>query len=122
MEGIDFEDDSSSMTIDELLAYSWDLSTFIPEIPRDGIVSKTIHADSQINAVLFALDSGQSLQAHIAYQPAIIQILKGEAKIMFGNEVKETQMGSWVYIAPRVEHSVYARTPVILLLLLGMMG
>jgi quercetin dioxygenase-like cupin family protein len=109
------------MITNELLAYRWieDLSALIPEIPSEGILSKTIHKDAQMKAVLFAFDTGQSLSEHTASQPAIIQILQGEATVTLDGDVKEAKVGSWIYMPPRMKHSVVAKSPVIMLLLLG---
>ena len=53
-------------------------------VPRDGILSRTVHADDRVEVVLFAFDAGQRLSAHTAAVPAIIQILDGEAEIRLG--------------------------------------
>lgn len=86
------------------------------EIPKDGITSRAMHADANTRAVLFAFDAGQELSEHTASMPAIIHILKGEAKLTFGSDAFEAGPGAWAYMPAHLPHSVFAKTPVVMLL------
>jgi quercetin dioxygenase-like cupin family protein len=88
------------------------------EIPSDGILSRTLYADDQLKVVLFAFSVGQELSEHTASTPAIIQIVKGEARLMLGSETIEAHTGTWVYMPAQLAHSVQARTPLVMLLIL----
>jgi quercetin dioxygenase-like cupin family protein len=88
------------------------------EIPADGILSRTLYADGQVKVVLFAFSVGQELSEHTASTPAIIQIVKGEARLMLGGDAIEARAGTWVYMPARMVHSLLARTPLIMLLVL----
>lgn len=86
------------------------------EIPPDSILSRTIHADSQVKVVLFEFDAGQELSEHTAATPAIIQILRGEALLTLGDEQVEARPGTWAHMPARLPHAVLARTPLVMLL------
>ena len=86
------------------------------DIPADGILSRTIHADAEVKVVLFAFDAGQELSEHTAATPAIIQVLRGEALLTLGDERVEAGPGTWAHMAARLPHAVLARTPMVMLL------
>jgi quercetin dioxygenase-like cupin family protein len=88
------------------------------EIIKDSIVSRILYKDDALNVTLFAFDAGQALTEHTASQAAIIQILRGEATLTVGGETKEARAGAWLYMSPRLPHSIAARTPVVMLLTL----
>jgi quercetin dioxygenase-like cupin family protein len=81
-------------------------------------VSRTVYSDAQIKLVLFGFDAGQSLSEHTASQPAIIQILQGDAAITLGNDAKEASAGTWIHMPANLPHSVVAKTRLIMLLTL----
>ncbi|MBZ0298319.1 MAG: cupin domain-containing protein [Anaerolineae bacterium] len=96
------------------------LEDLIESIQPDSIVSRTFYKDERLKAILFGFDTGQELSEHTSSQAAIIQIVKGEATVTLGEDRHELQTGAWVYMPPRLKHSVYAKTPLtILLMMLG---
>lgn len=94
------------------------LALLIPEIPADSIISRTIFQDDQLKAVLFGFAQGQELSEHTASQPAAILFLSGEAELALGKEIKEAVAGTFVHLNAGLPHSIHARTPVVMLLLL----
>ena len=88
------------------------------DIPADGILSRTILNDEHVKVVLFAFAAGQELSEHTASMPAILQIVKGEARLGLGEETVEVHAGAWVHMPAQLRHSVQAKTPVVLLLVL----
>ena len=86
------------------------------EIPVDGIISRTLHTDDDVKVVLFGFDRGQELSEHTASMPAIVHILSGEARLTLGSETREAKAGAWAYMAPDLPHSIYAHTPLVMLL------
>lgn len=88
----------------------------IPDIPEDSIVSRTIYADNQIKIILFGFAEGQELSEHTASIPAIIHILDGKARITVDQELFDATAGSWIFMKPNTPHSLFAETPVNMLL------
>lgn len=98
--------------------YFADLASQIPEIPPDSIISRTIHSDDKVKAVLFGFASGQELSEHTASQPALLYFVQGEAALTLGEDELEARPGTWAHMPPKLAHSIHARTPVVMLLLL----
>jgi quercetin dioxygenase-like cupin family protein len=88
------------------------------DIPADGILSRTLYSDEQVKAVLFGFGAGQELSEHTASMPAILHIVQGEALLTLGDDSVEAEAGAWVRMPPELRHGVYAKTPVVMLLLL----
>jgi quercetin dioxygenase-like cupin family protein len=98
--------------------YLANLAEQIPEIPPDSIVSRTIYSDDQVKAILFGFAAGQELSEHTSAQTAILHFIQGEADLTLGEQSMSAQVGTWVHMPPRLPHSVYAKTPVLMLLLM----
>ena len=88
------------------------------QIQKDSIVSRTLFTDAHVKAVLMALDTGQELSEHTASMPAIVQFLQGEAVMTLGEDKHTLAEGAWIHMPANHKHSVLAKSPVILLLLL----
>ena len=86
--------------------------------PVDGTLSRTIHQDEHLKAVIFGFAAGQELSEHTASTPAIMHFLSGEAEVTLGPDRVEATAGSWIYMQPQLQHSISAQTPVVMLLLL----
>jgi quercetin dioxygenase-like cupin family protein len=96
------------------------LLALMPTVQTDSIISRTIHKDGGVNAVLFSFDTGQALTEHRSAYTALIQILDGKATITLGEETHELEAGAWIYMPPQLAHSVVAQSPMrMLLLMLG---
>jgi quercetin dioxygenase-like cupin family protein len=98
--------------------YLPDLAGLLPDFQPEGIISRTVYTDEQVKAVLFAFDAGQELSEHTASTPATIHILRGEARLTLGDDAHEAGEGAWAHMPARLPHSLLAKTPVIMLLLL----
>lgn len=88
------------------------------EIPPDGILTRTLYDDEQVKVILFGFDAGQELSEHTASMPAILHFLQGEARLTLGQDSMEAHAGTWVHMPANLQHSINAKTPVMLLLLL----
>lgn len=88
------------------------------EPPADGILSRTIYQDDQTKAVVFGFGQGQALSEHTAAKPAILFFLKGEAVVGLGDDLKDAGPGTFVHMQAGLKHSINAKTPVVMLLLL----
>jgi quercetin dioxygenase-like cupin family protein len=86
--------------------------------PVDGIISRTIYQDDRVKAVLFGFGALQELSEHTASKPAIMHFLSGEADVTLGGKPLAAVPGTWVHMAAGLAHSIVAKTPVVMLLLL----
>jgi quercetin dioxygenase-like cupin family protein len=88
------------------------------EPPADGILSRTVYQDDQVKVVIFGFGQGQELSEHTVAKPAMLYFVKGEARVGLGDDVQEAQTGTWVHMPANLRHSIEARTPVVMLLVL----
>ena len=98
--------------------YFEDLTTLLGDLQPDSIISRTLHGDDDVKAILFGFDAGQELSEHTAALPASIFVLRGEATLTLGGERRQARPGTWVHMPPHMPHTVVAHTPLIMLLLL----
>jgi quercetin dioxygenase-like cupin family protein len=104
--------------MDESYLFHEDLTQLAPDVPSDSILSRTFHEDERLKAILFSFAAGQELSEHTASQPAILHFLSGEADLTLGGDELQAGPGTWAWMPARLTHSVVARTPVTMLLLL----
>lgn len=88
------------------------------EPPADGTLSRTLFNDERLKVVLFAFSAGQELSEHTSANPAVMHFLRGEADVTLGGERLKASGGAWFHMAPNLPHSIRARTPLVMLLLL----
>jgi quercetin dioxygenase-like cupin family protein len=98
--------------------YLADLATQLPEIPPDTIVSRTFYSDPLGKVILFGFAAGQELSEHTASRPAVLHFLQGEAHLSLGKDEFEARPGTWVHMPPNMPHSVLAKTPLLMLLIM----
>ena len=88
------------------------------EIPRDGILSRTVYSDPAVSVVMFGFDGGEALSEHTAARPALLQVISGTATLTLGGDTLQAGPGTWVRMPAGLPHSVHATTPLILQLTL----
>ena len=88
------------------------------EPPADGILSRTILENERLKGVIFGFGSGQELSEHTASKPALLFFVKGEATLGLGDDVREARAGTWVHMPAGLKHSIRAKTPLVMLLIL----
>ncbi|GIK30356.1 MAG: cupin domain-containing protein [Chloroflexi bacterium] len=93
-----------------------ELSGLIETIPTDSIVSRTFVREGDVKGIVFGFAAGQELTEHTSTQTAIIHIVSGEADVTLGEDSHKLHAGSWALMPPNLKHSVYAKTPVIMVL------
>jgi quercetin dioxygenase-like cupin family protein len=86
--------------------------------PDKGILSRTLFNDDRLKAVLFGFAQGEELSEHTASMPAVLHFLQGEAKLTLGDDMLDAKPGTWVHMTEGLRHSIQAKTPVVMLLLL----
>lgn len=98
--------------------------TLVPDLakeltpPANGILSRTLYSGDRLKAVGFGFATGEELSEHTASYPAIVHILSGDATVTLGPDHHELSGGAWMHLAPKLPHSILAKTPVTMLLLL----
>lgn len=88
------------------------------EPPADGILSRTIFNDDRFKAVIFGFGKDEELSEHTASMSAMLFFVKGEATLGLGGDVHEAQAGTWVHMPAGLKHSIKAKTPLVMLLVL----
>jgi quercetin dioxygenase-like cupin family protein len=68
--------------------------------------------------VVFGFGQGKELSEHTASMPAILHFLQGEATVTLGDDKHEAKAGTWVHMPTGQRHSIQAKTPLVVLLLL----
>jgi quercetin dioxygenase-like cupin family protein len=86
--------------------------------PDKGILSRTLFGDDRLKVVLFGFGQGEELSEHTASMPAVLHFLQGEPKLPLGDDTLEAKPGTWVHMPRSLRHSIQAKTPVVMLLLL----
>jgi quercetin dioxygenase-like cupin family protein len=86
--------------------------------PEKGILSRTLHNDDRLKVVLFGFAQSEELSEHTASMPAVLHFLRGEAELTLGDDRHEAKAGTWVHMPAGLHHSIRAKTPVVMLLLL----
>lgn len=81
------------------------------EVPRDGILSRTVHTEGALSLTLFGFDAGQELTEHTSTRAAIIEVLDGEAEIVLDGEAHLVAAGAWIAMPPGMAHAIRATTP-----------
>jgi quercetin dioxygenase-like cupin family protein len=94
------------------------IASSVETIPADTIVSKTVNREGGVKAIVFGFAPGQELSEHTASVPAVIQILQGEADLTLGTDHFSVGPGAWARMDANLPHSITARTPVVMLLLM----
>ncbi|MGD2078418.1 MAG: cupin domain-containing protein, partial [Chloroflexota bacterium] len=88
------------------------LVELLPEISEDTIVSRSIHQDGQLKAILFGFAPGQELSEHTAARPAILHFLQGEAELKLGQDSFAAEPGTWAHMEAHLPHSIVAKSEV----------
>jgi len=86
--------------------------------PDKSVLSRTLYNEDRLKAVLFGFAQGEELSEHTASMPAVLHFLQGEAKLTLGDDLLEARLGTWVHMPKGLRHSIQAKTPVVMLLLL----
>jgi quercetin dioxygenase-like cupin family protein len=104
--------------MDKQYTYFSDLQATVEEIPAESIVSRTIFRGDGMKAIVFAFAPGQELSEHTASVPAVIHVLEGECELTLGGDSFPAGPGAWAAMKPNLPHSLLAKTPVRMLLIM----
>lgn len=90
----------------------------IEDIPKNTIISQTIEDAPAQKTILFGFDTGQELSEHTSSFPALIYISSGAFDIKLGEDSHTVEAGAWISMAPNLPHSLTAKKPSTMLLIL----
>jgi len=88
------------------------------DIPEGSILSRTVHDDEQVRAVAFSFAPGEELSEHTSTHAAVLQFIQGEADVTVGGDAVSARAGTFIHMAANLPHSIHARTPVVMLLMM----
>ena len=88
------------------------------DLPREGILSKTLYEEDAVKVVAFGFAAGEGLSEHTATVPAVLQVVSGEGTITVGERRVAAREGTWIYLPAHCPHAVEAASPLRLLLVL----
>jgi quercetin dioxygenase-like cupin family protein len=94
------------------------LSKEVDVIPPGSILSKALTTTDKVKVTIFGFATGQELTEHTAAYPAILHFLDGEAELKLGKDNFNATPGSWAYMPALTPHSLVAKTPVTMLLIM----
>jgi quercetin dioxygenase-like cupin family protein len=95
-----------------------DLSQLVPDVPTDSILSRQLYATEHVKVIMFGFAPGQELSEHTASVPAALYFVRGEADLTLGPDHMAAHAGTWAHMPPQMPHSIVAKTPVVMLLLM----
>lgn len=110
---------SQELIMDTPYTFFPEIAKTIDAIPEESIVSRTVfRGEDGLKAIVFAFAPGQELSEHTAAVPAMIQILEGECVLTLGEDRYEVKAGAWARMPANLKHSILAKTPVKMLLIM----
>jgi quercetin dioxygenase-like cupin family protein len=95
------------------------LTSLIPEISEGSIISRTFYEDEHAKFILFGFAAGQELSEHTASVPAALYFLQGQAELTLGTDAHHADPGTFVQMQARLPHTILAKTPVWMLLIMN---
>ena len=86
---------------------------------ENGVVSRTLFANSVTRVVLFAFAAGQSLSEHSTPRAAIVQVLSGRCEFDVNGKTHNLTAGDLLHMPPGAAHAVRAAEKFSMLLTLS---
>jgi hypothetical protein len=87
------------------------LGDAIPDIPSNGIVSRTLHDDEGMKVIRFGFAEGQMLSERTASQPAMMIFVNGDVQLKLGDDTFRAQPGTWVCLPAHLSTMSPVHTP-----------
>jgi quercetin dioxygenase-like cupin family protein len=77
-----------------------------------------LFSDDRLQVVLFGFAQGENSSEHTTSMPAILHFVRGEATVTLGDDGHEAKGGTRAHMPAGLKHSIQARTPLVMLLML----
>ena len=88
------------------------------ELPPDSILSSSLMQTPHVRAIMFHFAAGQELSEHTSAKPALLHFLSGEAEVILSGDTKPAGPNTFIYMEPHLPHTIIAKTPVSMLLIM----
>lgn len=95
-----------------------DIGEMAAGVQPDSILSRTLYSSSTLKVILFGFAEGQELSQHTSSKQALLHFLEGEARLVLGKDEFAARPGTWARMDPNLPHSVFAQSPVSMLLIM----
>ena len=100
-----------------------DLAERAAELSKEGhptkhVQGRAVFTDEHMKVLVFPFEEGQKLDEHDSPHPAVLHFVEGEADVTLGDDAKLARAGTWIHMPPRLPHSIHAKTPVLMLLII----
>lgn len=86
--------------------------------PTSHVQGRAIFTDDHLKVLAFPFEEGQALEEHTAPHPGILHFIEGEAVVTLGDDTVAAHPGTWIHMPPELPHSIHAKTPVLMLLVI----
>jgi quercetin dioxygenase-like cupin family protein len=90
----------------------------VVDVQPGAVVSKVIYRDAAVNVTVFGFDTGEGLTEHTASRTAFIEVLEGRLELTVEDTTYDAGPGFWLQMPPGARHSLLAREPTRMLLVL----
>lgn len=107
--------------IPDIAAHLAELTAQAPH-PTDHVQGRALYTDDYVKVLAFPFEAGQALEEHTAPHPAVLHFLRGEADVTLGPDAVDARAGTWIHMPAALPHSIRARTPVLMMLLVFQPG
>jgi quercetin dioxygenase-like cupin family protein len=73
--------------------------------------ARLFRGDDGAKVILFAMHQGVTFPEHAANREALLYVVKGSGTITLGDREVEAAPGTWIRLAPNLDHALTANTP-----------
>jgi nitric oxide dioxygenase len=78
------------------------------EYPNEGILSKEIVKNSELDATLFCMAAGKEISGHTSVKPGYVHVLEGKGIFNLEGEDIEMKEGVFIYMDKNAVHALKA--------------
>jgi quercetin dioxygenase-like cupin family protein len=78
------------------------------EFPKKGILSRTLFESASGEIDLFTIPKGQKISGHTSSRDAAVQIIRGEADFLLGEEWHRVKEGDTFFMEKGLIHAITA--------------
>jgi quercetin dioxygenase-like cupin family protein len=90
----------------------------VVDVQRGAVVSKVIYRDAGVNVTVFGFDTDEALTEHTASRTAFVEVIEGRLDFTVEGITYDAGPGFWVQMPAGATHSLVAREPTRMLLVL----